>query len=118
MVSREDEEEERKDAIEERFPTVPRAPVPPEPPRIDPILPPHPETRRIETGIAPGSYNKMALAATAASSFIMPIILLALGGYWLDGKLHTAPWLVFIGLLLGLAAGVTGLLRVAKRLSE
>ena len=38
--------------------------------------------------------------------FPATILLPALGGWWLDTKLHTDPWLVLLGLGLGLAAGV------------
>lgn len=36
---------------------------------------------------------------------IAPILVGVLGGYWLDGKLGTRPWLVLTGALLGIAAG-------------
>ena len=29
----------------------------------------------------------------------------ALGGYWLDSRLGTAPWLLLVGALLGITAG-------------
>ena len=35
-------------------------------------------------------------------------------GYWLDGKLDSGPWLMLIGLLLGVAAGFKGLIRTAR----
>jgi F0F1-type ATP synthase assembly protein I len=38
-----------------------------------------------------------------------------LGGRWLDGKLGTEPWLQWIGLSLGLAAGALSLYRVVRR---
>lgn len=38
-----------------------------------------------------------------------------LGGQWLDGKLGTEPWLKWIGLGLGLAAGARSLYRVVRR---
>ncbi|MBW2377803.1 MAG: AtpZ/AtpI family protein [Deltaproteobacteria bacterium] len=38
-----------------------------------------------------------------------------LGGEWLDGKLGTEPWLKWIGLGLGLAAGGVSLYRVVRR---
>ncbi|MBW2162682.1 MAG: AtpZ/AtpI family protein [Deltaproteobacteria bacterium] len=36
-------------------------------------------------------------------------------GRWLDGKLGTEPWLKWIGLGLGLAAGGVSLYRVVRR---
>jgi len=38
-----------------------------------------------------------------------------LGGRWLDGKLGTEPWLQWIGLGFGLAAGGVSLYRVVRR---
>ncbi len=108
-------EEERENLIN-RFPDVPPGPEVPEPPNIKSKLPPHPA--KPEPGsFQPGSYNKMAIAATAASSFIMPIIVLSVLGWWLDQKLHhTTNWMAMIGVLLGLVAGISGLLNVLKRL--
>ena len=40
------------------------------------------------------------------------------GGRWLDGRLHTAPWLEIVGLLIGITAGFRELIRVAKRLQK
>ncbi len=36
------------------------------------------------------------------------------GGRWLDGKLGTSPWLMWIGLGLGLVAGFRSLYRLAR----
>ena len=38
-----------------------------------------------------------------------------LGGKWLDSKLGTEPWLEWIGLGFGLAAGALSLYRVVRR---
>ena len=38
-----------------------------------------------------------------------------LGGRWLDGKLGTEPWLMLVGLLLGVAAGFKTLLEIARK---
>jgi F0F1-type ATP synthase assembly protein I len=37
------------------------------------------------------------------------------GGRWLDGRLHTAPWLTLVGLLVGVASGFRELIRVSRR---
>ena len=39
--------------------------------------------------------------------------LLALLGWWIDGRFGTAPWGVLLGALLGLAGGMTHMVRVA-----
>ncbi|HZP80427.1 MAG TPA: AtpZ/AtpI family protein [Chthonomonadaceae bacterium] len=111
----EPEAEAEQDALQSRFPDLPPMPEAPDVPKLSPKLPPHPKQPG-EGDFQPGSYNKMAIAATAASSFIMPIIVLSVAGWWLDGKLHTAPWLAFTGVLVGLIAGVASLLNVIKRL--
>lgn len=38
-----------------------------------------------------------------------------LGGAWLDRRLHTAPWLSIVGLLLGIASAVRELYLQSKR---
>ena len=109
-------EDEEQDDLRSRFPNVPPAPQVPEPPRMTQPLPPHPEKPRPGV-VEPGSYNKLALATTAATSFIMPIVVLSIGGWWLDQKLHhTTAWLAFAGVLVGLVAGVGALLKIVNRL--
>ena len=39
-------------------------------------------------------------------------------GYWLDGKFETGPWLMLVGLMLGVAAGFYGLIRTARQVNE
>jgi F0F1-type ATP synthase assembly protein I len=36
---------------------------------------------------------------------IAPLLVGLFGGYWLDGKFGTAPWLLITGTVLGFAAG-------------
>lgn len=38
-----------------------------------------------------------------------------LGGRWLDGKLGTEPWLMIVGLVLGVTAGFRSLIRTAQK---
>ncbi|HKW02541.1 MAG TPA: AtpZ/AtpI family protein [Vicinamibacterales bacterium] len=44
-------------------------------------------------------------AAAAAYTLVGAIVMLGGGGYLLDRWLNTAPWGVFVGLLLGIAVG-------------
>ncbi len=37
-----------------------------------------------------------------------------LGGYWLDGRFGTRPWLAVVGLTLGAAVAFTGMLRMLR----
>lgn len=89
---------------------------PPAPPKLDPKLPPHPAKPDTQQA---ADYSKAAIASTAASAFIMPIIILCLGGYLLDVHLkHTISWLAAIGVVLGLVVGITALMRILERLSR
>lgn len=36
-------------------------------------------------------------------------------GWWADRRLHTAPWLEIVGVLLGVATGFRELYRLSKR---
>ena len=99
-----------------RFPTVPPLPEIPEAPSLSPRLPPHPD-KPLPGAVEPGTHNKNALAFTAANSFIMPILVLAVGGWYLDQRLHhTVQWLAFVGVLVGLVVGMSSLLNVVKRM--
>ncbi len=56
----------------------------------------------------------LAVAIELASQVISVALMMALpagAGYWGDQKLGTSPWLVVIGAVLGLAAGMMQLLR-------
>ncbi|HLV82069.1 MAG TPA: AtpZ/AtpI family protein [Chthonomonadaceae bacterium] len=115
---RERDEDEEEAALQKRFPTMPRPPEAPDVPHFAPKLPQHPDKPR-PGAVEPGSYNKLALATTAASSFIMPIIILSVGGFYLDRALHHETyWLAFIGVIVGLIAGTASLISVMNRLSQ
>jgi len=44
-------------------------------------------------------------AASASYSLIGSVIILMLAGYFLDGWLGTKPWLMLLGLMMGLFSG-------------
>lgn len=56
--------------------------------------------------------NKVLQALTLASSigfnFASSLLVGYYGGNWLDSKLGTTPWLMVVGILLGVAAGTWG----------
>lgn len=105
--------------LDKRFPDLPPPPEVPLAPRLDVKLPPHPERHRPEGAVEPGAYNKMAIATTAASSFIMPIIVLSVGGWYLDQKLkHKTAWFALAGVIVGMILGVGALLRIVSRLQD
>lgn len=53
--------------------------------------------------------------ATVGIELSVSILIGALGGQWLDGKLGTKPWLMIVGLVLGVTAGFRSLIRTAQR---
>lgn len=61
------------------------------------------------------SLRNMALASSILSYLVGPVLVGIFGGRWLDGKLQTEPLFLIIGLLLGLMAGVYGLIRLLKQ---
>ncbi|MEE9212860.1 MAG: AtpZ/AtpI family protein [Phycisphaeraceae bacterium] len=43
------------------------------------------------------------------------VAVLTLGGWWLDARWDTEPWLMFAGLAVGLVGGTYNVWRIAKR---
>ncbi len=113
-----EEKDKRDQEIPERFPAPPPPTELPQAPRIDVKLPAPPGGPGAGRP-APGSYRKVAIAATAASSFIAPILVLGVGGWWLDQRLHTSVGIcAFIGTVLGFIVGILSLMRVIKQLNQ
>lgn len=52
--------------------------------------------------------------SSVGMSFVLALAMGFGGGYWLDGRLGTAPWLAFVGFFAGLAAGVLNVYRVMR----
>lgn len=54
--------------------------------------------------------------------FVVAILLCLYAGMWLDARLHTGPWLMLIGALVGASAGFYSMFRVLmsedKRMDE
>jgi ATP synthase protein I len=55
---------------------------------------------------------------TVGLEFGLSVLVGLLGGQWLDRKLHTDPWLTFIGMGFGIAAGARTLWRAASRAQQ
>jgi F0F1-type ATP synthase assembly protein I len=53
----------------------------------------------------------------ASWQFIGGVGLGTFGGWWLDKRFHTTPWLLVVGAFLGMAAGFFSFMRVLSRLS-
>jgi len=62
--------------------------------------------------------SKLELALTVVTLFSSNILGGILVGYLLDRWLHTGPWMVVTGIILGLASAIIGLVRVLNRLSR
>lgn len=63
---------------------------------------------------SPTTLRTLGQLSTVGLSFVLAIVLGFGGGYWVDGRLGTGPWLAFLGFFLGLAAGVLNVYRVLK----
>jgi len=61
---------------------------------------------------AVGSYG------TVGIEVVLSVLVGFIGGYWLDGKLGTSPWLTLIGLAYGIAAAARALYRAARRATK
>jgi ATP synthase protein I len=57
------------------------------------------------------------VAGTAGALGLEILLALAVGffgGQWLDGKLGTAPWFQWIGLVVGVGAAINALVRITR----
>ncbi len=61
-----------------------------------------------------GSTTALALVAQLGFSIAVPMVVFIGGGSWLDGQFHSAPWLLFLGIFLGLASAGAALYQLAK----
>lgn len=55
--------------------------------------------------------------STIGLAFVFALVMGFAAGYWLDGRLGTAPWLSLLGFAIGLAAGVLNVVRTMKAVS-
>ena len=65
----------------------------------------------------PDMMRRFAIASAAVHLVLGLVILGALGGHWIDGRLQTFPWLTIALPLLGLTGGLYRLLVIGKRLN-
>lgn len=59
------------------------------------------------------AYRKAGPVLNASWQLVGSAGLGTLGGYWLDKKLGTEPWLLVAGAVLGMTAGMVAFIRVA-----
>jgi F0F1-type ATP synthase assembly protein I len=62
--------------------------------------------------------SKLALTLTVITLFSSNILGGILVGYLLDRWLNTGPWMVIIGIVLGLTIAIIGLIRIMNRLNR
>jgi len=55
---------------------------------------------------------------TVGLEFGLSVLAGLLMGQWLDKKFHTDPWLSFVGMSFGVAAGVRTLLRASRKAQQ
>ncbi|GLH64070.1 membrane protein [Parageobacillus sp. G301] len=60
-------------------------------------------------------FQAMALMSAIVSQLVGSILVGVFGGKWIDEKFHTEPIFLIVGLLIGLAAGVYGMLRLIRQ---
>lgn len=59
------------------------------------------------------AYRRAQPILDGVYQMVAAVLIATLGGWWLDKKLGTAPWLVIAGSVLGIATGMTVFLRAA-----
>lgn len=56
-------------------------------------------------------WTETANLSTAGLTIVIASVIGYFGGHWLDERLHTAPWLAVVGLLLGSGGGLLQLFK-------
>jgi ATP synthase protein I len=64
------------------------------------------------------SWKALAELSSIGMTLVLATVIGLAGGYYLDRWLGTSPWLVMIGLGLGIAAGFVSLFRSVKRAGQ
>ncbi|HHW43875.1 MAG: AtpZ/AtpI family protein [Thermoanaerobacteraceae bacterium] len=59
--------------------------------------------------------SAMALTTTIGMEMAIMVTAGFYGGRWLDRQFHTEPWLMTAGILLGMAAGIWGVVQTVGR---
>ena len=58
------------------------------------------------------------LLSSIPGFLVVPPVVGALAGMWLDKRFHTAPWLLLVFLVLGFGSGVRLIVRTLQRVNE
>jgi len=64
------------------------------------------------------SWKALAELSSIGMTLVLATVIGLAGGYFLDRWLGTSPWLILIGLGLGIAAGFVNLFRSVKRAEQ
>ena len=64
-----------------------------------------------------GQFRKGTLIVLPIAMALAPV-LTTLGGWWMDGRFGTSPWLTLLGLAFGLAVAVRAVLRAIQEVSR
>lgn len=62
----------------------------------------------------PSSWRALAELSTVGITLVLSTVIGLAAGYYADRWLGTSPWLLLLGLLLGIVAGFVGLFRAVK----
>lgn len=62
-----------------------------------------------------GIFQAMAVTTMIGAEMAITVTLGFYGGRFLDEQFDTAPWLMVTGILLGVAAGIWGIINIVKR---
>jgi ATP synthase protein I len=62
--------------------------------------------------------NLLAMASSIGISLVVATFMGLGAGYWLDKQLGTSPWLLIIGLLIGIAAGFKNIFVIVDRVEK
>ncbi|MFB5662742.1 AtpZ/AtpI family protein [Alteribacillus sp. HJP-4] len=66
----------------------------------------------------PKAFRSMALTSMVLSYLVGPLLVGIFAGRWIDGYAGTEPLFLIVGVLLGLAAGVYGLVRLMEKIGD
>jgi hypothetical protein len=61
-----------------------------------------------------GATTALALVAQLGFSIALPMVVFIGGGAWLDSQFRTTPWLLFLGIFLGLLSAGAALYQLTK----
>jgi len=62
-----------------------------------------------------GYWRTVGELGTLGLSFVMAIVLGSAAGWWVDRRLHSDPWGILVGFVLGFAAAILNVVRITRR---